>query len=82
MCDARLKKLEQGDPSDPKIYFNSAMLAMDEKKFDLAEVNFKKAIEVSEHQWMLRNSYIFCLTWHRSTFKSHWGQCTPVTVEK
>lgn len=50
VCDARLKKLEQGDPSDPKIYFNSAMLAMDEKKFDLAEVNFKKAIEVSEHQ--------------------------------
>ncbi|XP_076445747.1 protein O-mannosyl-transferase TMTC3-like [Babylonia areolata] len=42
----RLKKLQQGDPKDPKIYFNTAMLAMDEKQFDLAEVNFRKSIEL------------------------------------
>lgn len=47
-CPAcRLHKLEQGDPRDPKIFFNSAMLAMDEKNFMAAEINFKKAVQVS-----------------------------------
>ncbi|PVD28691.1 hypothetical protein C0Q70_11285 [Pomacea canaliculata] len=42
----RLHKLEQGDPRDPKIFFNSAMLAMDEKNFMAAEINFKKAVQL------------------------------------
>nr|KAG5702813.1 hypothetical protein BaRGS_001895 [Batillaria attramentaria] len=41
-----LQKLQHGDPKDPKIYFNRAMLAMDEKDFPTAEVNFKKAVEL------------------------------------
>ncbi|KAH9508650.1 Protein O-mannosyl-transferase tmtc3 [Bulinus truncatus] len=41
----RLEKLKRQKGEDPKVYFNYAMLAMDEQKFDLAETNFRKAIE-------------------------------------
>ena len=43
----RLQRLKVHNADDPKVYFNYAMLAMDEEKFSDAEVNFRKAIEVT-----------------------------------
>uniref|UniRef100_A0A2C9JN75 dolichyl-phosphate-mannose--protein mannosyltransferase n=1 Tax=Biomphalaria glabrata TaxID=6526 RepID=A0A2C9JN75_BIOGL len=42
----RLERLKVQKGEDPKVYFNYAMLAMDEYKFEIAEQNFKKAIEL------------------------------------
>ncbi|XP_012940074.1 protein O-mannosyl-transferase TMTC3 [Aplysia californica] len=42
----RLEKLKKNNEKDPKVYFNYAMLAMDEEKFEEAEANFRKAIEL------------------------------------
>ncbi|CAL1546804.1 unnamed protein product [Lymnaea stagnalis] len=42
----RLERLKLQKGEDPKVYFNYAMVAMDEQKFDLAEKNFRKAIEL------------------------------------
>ncbi|GFO13852.1 heterogeneous nuclear ribonucleoprotein q, partial [Plakobranchus ocellatus] len=42
----RLERLKQQKGDDPKVYFNYAMLAMDEEKFEEAETNFRKAIEL------------------------------------
>uniref|UniRef100_A0A0B6ZUP8 dolichyl-phosphate-mannose--protein mannosyltransferase n=1 Tax=Arion vulgaris TaxID=1028688 RepID=A0A0B6ZUP8_9EUPU len=42
----RLERLKLRKGEDPKVYFNYAMLAMDEQKFDVAEINFRKAIEL------------------------------------
>lgn len=42
----RLERLKLQKGEDPKVYFNYAMVAMDEQKFDLAETNFRKAIEL------------------------------------
>ncbi|ESO89299.1 hypothetical protein LOTGIDRAFT_210330 [Lottia gigantea] len=44
----RLEQLKKVSPSDSKIYFNLAMLAMDDKNFPEAEINFKKAIEIDD----------------------------------
>ncbi|XP_050391330.1 protein O-mannosyl-transferase TMTC3 isoform X1 [Patella vulgata] len=44
----RLRRLKEQTPTDSKVYFNLAMLDMDEHKFLDAEVNFKKAIEYDE----------------------------------
>ncbi|GFR59874.1 transmembrane and TPR repeat-containing protein 3 [Elysia marginata] len=42
----RLERLKLQKGEDPKVYFNYAMLAMDENKFEDAEKNFKKAVEL------------------------------------
>ncbi|RUS90441.1 hypothetical protein EGW08_001782 [Elysia chlorotica] len=42
----RLERLKQQKGEDPKVYFNYAMLAMDENKFEEAEKNFRKAVEL------------------------------------
>ncbi|XP_059169827.1 protein O-mannosyl-transferase TMTC3-like isoform X2 [Physella acuta] len=42
----RLERLKLQKGEDPKVYFNYAMLAMDDHKFELAETNFRKAIEL------------------------------------
>ena len=50
----RLHKLLKVEPDNEKVYFNLAMLAMDEQSFDQAYVWFLKAIEVSWGELSLR----------------------------
>ncbi|XP_046581370.1 protein O-mannosyl-transferase TMTC3-like isoform X2 [Haliotis rubra] len=45
----RLKKLMEEDPEDSKIFFNLAMLAMDDKDFIAAEKYFKRALEIRKN---------------------------------
>ncbi|BFZ09149.1 hypothetical protein BsWGS_12188 [Bradybaena similaris] len=42
----RLERLKARRGEDPKVYFNSAMLEMDNQNYDVAEMNFRKAIEL------------------------------------